>query len=163
MTERITRPAPRLGCPAPYLRVRDAARAIDFYTTAFGAREIVRLVEPGGRVAHAELLFGGADGATVMISDEYPESKIVGPQSLGGTPVAIVLYVDDADGVFARAAALGATVRSRPTDDPFGDRTAKIVDPFGHEWMIATRVEAVTPLEMRSRFDGLMGGGVSDG
>ncbi len=136
-----------------YLRVRGAVRALDFYQQAFGATEKYRLVEPSGRVGHAELDFGCA---TLMISDEYPELAIVGPQSLGGTTMSLHLHVDDADAVIARAIAAGATV-VRPAEDHFyGERSGTVRDPFGHEWNIGHSLEEVSPEEMQRRYDALM-------
>lgn len=137
----------------PYLRVRNAGAAIEFYRTAFGATEKFRLVEPSGRVGHAELEFGGA---TVMVSDEYPEMNLAGPQSLGGTTFALHLHVDDADALIARAVDAGATL-VRPAQDHFyGERSGTVRDPFGHEWMIGHEIEKVTPEEMQRRYDALM-------
>lgn len=138
--------------PAPYLRVISATRAIEFYTTVFGATEVVRLVEPSGRVAHAELRMGTAGEASLMLSEEYPEVGLLGPQESAHPPVALQLYVDDVDAVCTRAVAGGGTVRRAPALDPFGDRAAKLMDPCGHEWLVATRVEDVSPEEMLRRF-----------
>jgi PhnB protein len=140
----------------PYLRVHDAAAAIAFYTKVFHAREVIRLVEPSGRVAHAEVEFGD-DGARVMLSEEYPELGVRGPVTLGGTTVALQLYVDDVDVICARIATNGGRILLSPALDPFGDRTAKLIDPFGHEWLVATKVQSITSDEMRRRFNRMMG------
>jgi uncharacterized glyoxalase superfamily protein PhnB len=139
-----------------YLRVRDAAAAIDFYVRAFGAREKFRLAEPSGRVGHAELDFGGT---TLMLSDEYPELGITGPQAVGGTTMAIHLHVDDADALIRRAAAAGATVVREPRDQFYGERSGTVRDPFGHEWNIGHHIEDVSTEEMQRRYDALMKGG----
>lgn len=139
----------------PYLRVRNAVAAISFYEKAFGVKEKFRLTEPSGRVGHAELEFGGA---TVMLSDEYPEMNIVGPAALGGTSMSIHLHVDDCDALVARAVEAGATLVRPPADQFYGERSATVRDPFGHEWMIGHELEAVTPAEMQRRYDALMKG-----
>jgi PhnB protein len=137
----------------PYLIVRGAAGAIDFYRQAFGARELLRMTGPDASVGHAELAIG--DGR-IMLADEMPGMKYLGPASLGGSPVGLLLYVDDADAVFARAVAAGATVQ-RPLQDQFyGDRSGTVVDPFGHVWSIATHKEDVPPEELERRFQELM-------
>jgi PhnB protein len=146
----------RLGVPTPYLRVDDANRAIGFYRAVFGAEEVVRLTEPGGRVAHAELRMGEG-GSPLMLSDEYPESGIRGPAALGGTTVALQVFVKDDKAVFAAAVAAGGTVLKDPVLDPFGDLAGKLQDPFGHEWLVSTQVEALSAAEMVSRFRELMG------
>ena len=139
----------------PYLCCRDAARAIEFYKEAFGAVETMRLAEPNGRVGHAELRIGEA---LLMLSDEYPEMKILSPQALGGTATAIHLYVENVDAFCARAVAAGATF-SRPVADQFyGDRVGTLYDPFGHRWSIATRVADVSTEEVHRRYDALMTG-----
>jgi uncharacterized glyoxalase superfamily protein PhnB len=139
----------------PYLRVKNAARAIAFYREAFGATEKFRLTEPGGRVGHAELDFGGT---TVMLSDEYPELDLRGPESVGGTTFSIHLHVDDADRAIARAVAAGAKVL-RPAEDAFyGERGGSVRDPFGHEWLLGHEIEKVSPEEMQRRYDELMKG-----
>ncbi len=141
--------SPRALSVAPYLRVRDGVNAIAFYIAAFGAVERFRLVEPGGRLGHAELSIGDA---TLMISDEYPEHGIHGPATLGGTSGALHLEVDDAHAALARALAAGATLLL-PVHDTFcGERSAKVRDPFGHDWLIDQHVEDVTPAEMQRRF-----------
>jgi PhnB protein len=134
-----------------YLCVKDAARAIEFYKTAFGVTEKFRLTEPSGRIGHAELDFGGA---TIMLSDEYPEYGILGPD--GPVPVTIHLHVDDADAAVARAVAAGAKLE-RPVSDAFyGERGGSIHDPFGHRWLLGHSIEEVTPEEMQRRYDELM-------
>lgn len=138
-----------------YLCVADAARAIDFYVRAFGAAEKFRLVEPGGRVGHAELDFGGT---TVMVCDEYPEMNIRGPQSGAPTSVTIHLHVDDADAAIERAVAVGARLERPPSDAFYGERGGSVFDPFGHRWLIGHSIEEVTPEEMQRRYDALMGG-----
>ena len=132
-----------------YLRLRNANRAIEFYKQAFGATEKFRLAEPGGRIGHAELDFGGT---TLMLSDEYPEYDIRGPESFGGTGLAIHLHVDDADEVIRRAAAAGARVVREPKDHLHGERSGMVRDPFGHEWLIGHSIERVSPEEMQRRY-----------
>jgi PhnB protein len=132
-----------------YLRVHDAAAAIDFYQRAFAAQEVFRLSEPGGRIGHAELRIGPA---IVMLSDEYPEYQIQGPRSLGGTTFSIHLHVDDADQLMERAVAAGATVL-RPLENQFyGERSGTVRDPFGHEWLLGHEIEKVTSDEMQRRY-----------
>ena len=139
-----------------YLCVDDAKAAIDFYASAFGATEKFRLTEPGGRIGHAELDFGGV---TVMLSDEYPECDIRGPRAMGGTPVSIHLHVDNADAVIARAVEAGATVERPPQDEFYGERGGVVRDPFGHRWNIGHSIETLTPEEMQRRYTALLQGG----
>jgi PhnB protein len=139
----------------PYLRVRDAGRALDFYKQAFGAEELFRLTEPGGRIGHAEIKIGGT---TLMLSDEYPEMNIVGPQTLGGTSFSIHLHVDDADAWIERAVAAGATVLRPAADAFYGERGGSVRDPFGHEWLLGHQVEEVTTQEMQRRYTALCQG-----
>jgi PhnB protein len=137
----------------PYLRVKDAGQAIEFYKRAFGAVEKFRLTEPSGRIGHCELLFGST---TLMLSEEYPEYGFLGPQSIGGTSISIHLHLDDADAAIERAVSAGATV-IRPASDAFyGERSGTVRDPFGHEWMLGHSIEDVTPEEMQRRYDELM-------
>jgi PhnB protein len=138
-----------------YLHVADAARAIEFYRQAFGATEKFRLTEPGGRLGHAELLFGAA---TLMISDEFPEYGIKGPHTVGGTSVTMHLHVDNADALIQRAIDAGATLDMAPTDQFYGERSGSVRDPFGHRWTIGHSIEAVTPEEMQRRYDALFSG-----
>ena len=136
----------------PYLRVRGGARAITFYERAFGAKEKFRLVEPGGRVGHAELDFGGV---TLMLSDEYPEFGLAGPETVGATTFSIHLHVDDADAAIARAVEAGATLLRPASDAFYGERGGTVRDPFGHEWLLGHTIEEVTPEEMQRRYDAL--------
>jgi len=139
------------GCEGatPYLCVNDASDAIEFYKKAFGATEVYRLTEPSGRIGHAEIRIGRA---TIMLADEYPESGHRGPKSLGGTPVKIHLYVEDADAVVSRAYDAGAKILKPVKDEFYGDRNGSFEDPFGQIWFIATRKENVSPEEIRRRF-----------
>ena len=138
-----------------YIRIKDAGKAIDFYQRAFGAREKFRLTEPGGRIGHAELDFGDT---TLMLSDEFPEYDIRGPQSLGGTSLTIHLHVDDADALLQRAVSAGASV-VRPAQDQFyGERSGTVRDPFGHEWNIGHEIEKLAPEEMQRRYDAMLKG-----
>jgi len=146
-------PVPRA---TPYLCCKDAARAIEFYKQAFGATEAMRLSEPGGRIGHAEIRIGDAP---IMLSDEYPEMDVRSPQSLGGSPVLIHLYVDDVDALASRAVAAGAKLLRPVADQFYGDRSGTLTDPFGHRWMIATRKEDVSAAEMQKRYDALMKAG----
>jgi uncharacterized glyoxalase superfamily protein PhnB len=139
----------------PYLRVRDAARALDFYKQAFGAEELFRLTEPGGRIGHAEIKIGGT---TLMLSDEYPEMNIVGPQTLGGTSFSIHLHVDNADAWIERAVAAGATVVRPAADAFYGERSGSVRDPFGHEWLLGHQIEEVPTEEMQRRYTALFQG-----
>jgi uncharacterized glyoxalase superfamily protein PhnB len=138
-----------------YLRVRNAAGAIAFYEKAFGAREKFRLTEPSGRIGHAELDF---DGTVLMVSEEYPEYGIMGPQSIGGTSVSIHLHVANADEIIERAVAAGAELLRKPEDHFYGERSGTVRDPFGHEWLIGHNIEEVTPEEMQRRYTEMMKG-----
>jgi uncharacterized glyoxalase superfamily protein PhnB len=132
-----------------YLRLHDTKAAIDFYARAFGAKELFRLVEPSGRVGHAEVKIGAV---TIMVSDEYPEYDIKGPRSLGGTSVSIHIHASDVDRLFEQAVAAGATV-VRPLQNQFyGERSGTVRDPFGHEWLLGGHIEDVTVEEMQRRY-----------
>jgi PhnB protein len=132
----------------PYLVVNNAARAIEFYERAFGAKEIMRMDGPPGKIVHAELKIGDS---MVMLSDEMPGAGARSPQSLGGTTCGIFLYVENVDTVFNQAASAGAKV-DMPLADMFrGDRYGKLTDPFGHSWSLATHKEDVAPEEMKKR------------
>jgi PhnB protein len=132
----------------PYLIVSGAAKAIDFYKKVFGAAELFRLGGPGGKVGHAELKIGDS---IVMLADEFPEMGARGPHSIGGSPVKILLYVENVDEIVTKAVAAGATL-VRPVEDQFyGDRAGGVEDPFGHYWHVATHKEDVSPEEMERR------------
>lgn len=139
----------------PYLRIKGAATAIEFYKKAFGATERFRL-PMGDRLGHAEI---DINGSTVMLSDEFPEVDAMGPATLKGTTVTLSLYVADAHAAFAKAIAAGAKERRPVTDEFYGDRTGQVVDPFGHVWMIQQRLEEVSPKEMQKRLDAMMASG----
>jgi PhnB protein len=136
----------------PYLRVRDAGKALDFYRRAFGAQELFRLTEPGGKIGHAEIRIGAT---TLMLSEEYPEMGIVGPQALGGTTFSIHLHVDNADAWIARAVEAGATIVRPATDAFYGERGGTVRDPFGHEWLVGHQIEEVSTEEMQRRYNAL--------
>lgn len=138
-----------------YLCVNDADAAIEFYASAFGARELFRLTEPGGRIGHAELDF---DGKVVMLSDEYPEYGVLSARSIGASPVTIHLHVDNADAVIAAAVQAGATLEREPEDAFYGERSGVVRDPFGHRWDIGHRIEEVTPEEIQRRYTRLLSG-----
>lgn len=134
----------------PYLICRGAAKAIDWYASALGAEELFRMPGPDGVIGHAEIKIGDS---VVMLADEFPDMGARSPQSMGGSPVGLMLYVKDCDALVARAAAQGATVERAVQDQFYGDRSGSIVDPFGHKWTIATHVEDLTPEEMSQRSD----------
>ena len=131
-----------------YLAVEDASKAIDFYKEAFGADENIRMPGPGGSVAHAELQIGDSK---LMLSDPFPQSNVRPPSERGGPTSSVFMYVDDADTLFERAEAAGATVVT-PLENMFwGDRFGTLADPFGHVWSVATHVEDVPEAEMAER------------
>jgi PhnB protein len=132
----------------PYLIVRGGARAIDFYTKAFGAQELFRMEAPGGTLGHAEIQIGDS---RVMLADEHPEMGAKSPEAIGGSPVHLMIYVDDCDAVFNRAIAEGATEMRPLRDEFYGDRTGNLIDPFGHCWTISTHTEDVSPEELERR------------
>jgi PhnB protein len=132
----------------PYLIVKGAAGAIDFYKKAFGAAEQMRFPGPGGKIGHAEIKIGDS---VVMLADEHPEMGFRSPQSMGGTPVSIMLYIEDVDKVVERAVKAGAKLERPVMDQFYGDRNGTILDPFGHVWTISTHIEDVSPEEMARR------------
>jgi PhnB protein len=137
----------------PYLIVRDAAKAIEFYKAALGATELCRMADPSsGKVGHAELRIGDS---MIMLADEHPEYGAVGPQTLGGTTFGMALYVPDVDARFAQAIAAGGVVERPVKDQFYGDRSGTFLDPFGHKWTIGTHVEDVSPEEMQRRMEAL--------
>ena len=122
----------------PYLCCKDAPAALDFYKKAFGAEETMRMVDDGGRVGHAEIKIGDA---VVMLSDEWPEGGVFSPQTLGGTPLSLHLQVANVDELFTQAVAAGATEERPVVDQPYGERSGVLKDPFGHRWFIGTPIE----------------------
>jgi PhnB protein len=152
---KTAKPAATLShAPTPYIVVKGATKAIQFYVDVFGASELYRLSETGrDKIGHAELEIGGGK---VMLADEYPDFGALSPASIGGSPVSMHLYVHDVDAVVKRATDFGATVLRQAKDEFFGDRVATIVDPFGHRWQIATRKENVAPAEMQKRWTEMM-------
>ena len=140
---------------SPYLAAKDASAALTFYKEAFGAEELYRLNGPDGRIGHAEFTI---NGARLMISDEYPDFGALSPQTVGGCPIKLHIYVENADDTIARAAKAGATIVREPKDEFFGDRSGMVTDPFGYSWFIAHKVEDVSPEEMQRRWTDSMGG-----
>ena len=132
----------------PYLYMNEAARAIEFYKEVFGATEVMRMDAPGGKIGHAEIKIGDSH---VMLADECGEADERSPQSVGGTPVGLLLYIEDVDAVAERAVAAGAKLLEPLEDKFYGDRMGKLEDPFGHIWAIATHMEDVSPEEMQKR------------
>jgi len=132
----------------PYLTVEGANAAIDFYTKVFGAKERMRMPAPDGKVGHAELEIGDS---LVMLSDSFPDMGAQTPKGLGGTPVAVMVYVEDVDAVFDRALKAGASEERKVENQFYGDRAGQFVDPFGHKLFVATHVEDVPPEEMEKR------------
>ncbi|MCA1686037.1 MAG: VOC family protein [Planctomycetia bacterium] len=137
----------------PYLTIDGASTAIEFYKKAFGARERMRMPGPGGKVMHAEITIGDS---AVMLADEFPEMGGHGPLAIGGSPVTLMLYVEDVDSVVDQAVAAGATLTHPVLDKFYGDRSGGIEDPFGHKWHIATHKEDLTPQEIESRMQAFM-------
>src|SRR5262245_12010045 len=132
----------------PYLIVSSGAKAIDFYVRAFGAVERERMQDASGKVRHAELTVGDA---RLMLADEHPEIGALSPRTAGGSPVSLLLYVEDVDAVVANAVAAGATLIRPLADQFYGDRVGGISDPFGHHWSIATHKEDLSSEEIHRR------------
>jgi PhnB protein len=132
----------------PYLAIRGAAAALEFYKRAFGATEIMRMPGPKGGIGHAEIRIGDS---RIMLADEYPEIQFLSPASRGGTTVSIHLYVRDVDAVVARAVAAGAKLTRPVADQFYGDRTGSLEDPFGHAWHVATHKEDLSMAVLRKR------------
>ena len=137
----------------PYLIIKGAADAIEFYKKAFGATELLRMADPQGRVGHAEIKIGDS---VIMLADEHPAMGYRGPRSLGGSSVSILLYLPDVDDVFARAVKAGAKAQRPVANQFYGDRSGTLEDPFGHVWTVATHVEDVAPEEMKRRAEAAM-------
>ena len=132
----------------PYLIVKGAAAALDFYKSVFGATELMRMDGPNGTIAHAEIRIGDSP---LMLGDECPDMGHSGPHTIGGSPVGIMIYCEDAAATFARAVAAGATVKKPLEDQFYGDRSGAVTDPWGHQWTISTHIEDVSPEEMDRR------------
>nr|HAT8713966.1 VOC family protein [Legionella jordanis] len=132
----------------PYLIVDDAAKAIEFYKTVFGAKEVMRMPAPNNKIGHAELSIGESK---FMLSDEFPEMDAKAPAAYGGSPVGIHLYVKDVDAVAALAVQHGAKLLREVSDQFYGDRSGSLEDPFGHKWYIATHIEDLSPEEIQKR------------
>lgn len=143
------KPVPEGYCAVtPFLMVHDAAAAIAFYQRAFGAKEVLRMEGPGGKIAHAELNIGRGK---IMLADETPEAGMRSPRAVGSTTASVFVYVDDVDSMFHQAEAAGARVDQPLADMFWGDRYGRLTDPFGHIWSLATHKEDVSPEEMHRR------------
>ena len=130
----------------PYLYIRGAAEAIDFYKKVFGATERMRMPPPDGRIGHAEILFGDS---VIMLADEHPEKEIHSPKHFGGSPISLMLYVEDCDAVYQQALSAGAKSLREPADQFYGDRMAGVEDPFGFQWWLGTHIKDVSMEEMQ--------------
>jgi PhnB protein len=137
----------------PFMTVRDAARAIEFYKQAFGAEERGVMKGPGGKVMHAELVIGDS---IIMLADEFPEFGSLSPQSIGGSGTGLHIYIEDVDSAFDRAVKAGATVEMPVADMFWGDRYGKLRDPFGHKWSIGTHKADLSMEEMKKGMDETM-------
>jgi PhnB protein len=137
----------------PYLIVSGAAKALEFYKKAFSAKERMRMAGPDGKIGHAEIQIGDS---VIMLADEFPQMGAKSPQSIGGTPVGICLYVENVDALFKQALAAGAREERPVMDQFYGDRSGTLIDPFGHKWTIATHKEDVPPHELQKRMAAAM-------
>ena len=132
----------------PYIIVKDAAAALEFYAKTFGTVELERMEMPDGRIGHAEFTLGSS---RLMLASEFPELEALSPETVGGTPVSLMVYVEDVDETFARALAAGASELQAVQNKFYGDRSGTLRDPFGHRWTISTHIEDVPPEEMDRR------------
>ncbi|HVI86520.1 MAG TPA: VOC family protein [bacterium] len=131
----------------PNITVKDAAKAIEFYKSAFGAQEIMRMPGPGGRIMHAEMTIGDSK---FMIADEMPEMGNKGPKSIGGSPVSFYLYFENVDSAWKKALQAGGKETGPLADMFWGDRTGRLEDPFGHTWVLAQHIKDLTPSDMKA-------------
>jgi PhnB protein len=130
----------------PYMICKGAAEAIEFYKKAFGAVEVMRMAGPNGQIGHAEIKIGDSH---IMLSDEHPEMGIYSPPHYGGSPISVLLYVENADATVNAAVAAGAKVTRPLKDEFYGDRAGTVVDPFGHQWYVHTHIKDVSPEELQ--------------
>lgn len=148
--DRSDKPVPEgYHTASPYLIVANAAAALEFYRTAFGATVKRRLTMPDGQIMHAEIVIGDS---ILMLADEFPSHEAFGPEHFGGSPVSIVLYVENADAFYAQALGAGAIALRPMADQPFGDHSGTIRDPFGHRWTLTTHFEDISDEEIERRF-----------
>jgi PhnB protein len=142
----------------PYICIKGAAAAIDYYKEVFGATELFRMAGPDGKIGHAEIKIGNSP---IMLADEHPDIEFVSPQTLGGTPFGLMIYVEDCDTMFKQAISGGAKEMKPLQNQFYGDRSGTLKDPFGHVWTVATHVEDVAPEEMERRAAAAHGGSQS--
>ncbi len=136
------------GAVTPYLIIKNAAQALEFYKAAFDAEILMVLDDPSGNIGHAEMRIGDS---VVMLADEFPDMDVLGPETLGGSPVSIMLYVEDVDAVFAKAIAAGAEETRAVEDKFYGDRMGSLKDPYGHSWHIGSQKEKLSIEEVKER------------
>ena len=136
----------------PYLIVKEAAKAIEFYKLVFGATELMRMPGPGGKIMHAEIKIGDSP---IMLADEFPEMDALSPQTIGGSPSFLLLYVENVDAMVSQAIAAGAKLDRPIVNQFYGDRSGTLIDPFGHKWTIATHIEDVSSEEMQRRMEAM--------
>ena len=149
----MTKPVPEgYHTVSPYLAVEDAARAIDYYVKAFGAKEVVRMNAPDGTIGHAELEIGDS---RVMLADPFPQSSTRPPKELGGTSVSVMLYVEDVDATVKQAVDAGGTLTMEVADQFWGDRFGSFTDPFGHSWSVATPIREMTPEQIQAAVEAM--------
>lgn len=153
MSQKQQNPPPGFHSVTPYLFIRGAADAIEYYKRAFGAEEVFRMPGPDGKIMHAEIQIGDS---RVMLADENAEMSVVSPSTLNGTSASFMIYVEDVDASFEQAIAAGGEVYRPVADQFYGDRSGCLTDPFGHIWTIATNTEELTPEEFQKRVDEMM-------